>query len=286
MRVLPLLEGIAHGGLLLSGAQSRIKKTRHSDLHFYDVKGRGSLGTVVVLHGISSQASAFSGLIHRLRRSYSRVIAPDAPGHGRSGEPHRPLTPNVLRECMIEFLDEHLDEPAVVFGGSLGGAVAVGYALARPERVSALVLASPAGAAMDAQSLAEFMRAFQLSSPSEAREFVARLNARVPWYAPLIAPDLIHLFKRPQVRNFTESVRSEDLFQPHELASLRMPIRLVWGRADCLMPPQSLEFYRNHLPSHAIVEEPEGIGHCPHLDNPKMLADRIVEIGKRIGRTP
>lgn len=284
MALLPLIEKIAHRSLLASGVKSRRHQTQASELHFYEAKGRGPLGTVVVLHGISSQASAFFGLIQKLRRSYSRVIAPDAPGHGKSSEPSRPLTPDVLRECMLELLDHHLHEPSVVFGGSLGGAVAVGYALARPERVSGLVLASPAGAAMDAQDLEVFLQQFNLNSRREALEFMGRLGKRVPWYTPILAPDLIQNFKRPSVQHFTRSVRPEDLFQPHELASLQMPVRVVWGREDRLMPPGALDFYRNHLPSHAILEEPEGIGHCPHWDDPKMLADRIVEMGKRIAR--
>ncbi len=281
MGILPLLESIAHGGLLLSGAKSRVYKTKISDVHFYDIRGGGSLGTVIVLHGISSQASAFSSLIHRLRRSFSRIIAPDAPGHGRSGEPFTPLTPAVLRQCMIEFLDAFTDRPAVLFGGSLGGAVAVGYALVRPERVSGLVLASPGGAAMDEAALSEFMKTFHLKSKAEAVEFVAKINSQTPWYAPLIAPDLIHLFERPSVRHFTGSVSTGDLFQADELSTLKMPIRVVWGREDRLMPAQALEFYRNHLPSHAIFEEPDGFGHCPHLDDPKWLADRVIEMGRR-----
>lgn len=48
-------------------------------------------------------------------------------------------------DVMTEALDALLPEPAIVCGNSLGGAVALHYALARPEKVLGLVLLSPAG---------------------------------------------------------------------------------------------------------------------------------------------
>jgi pimeloyl-ACP methyl ester carboxylesterase len=44
-----------------------------------------------------------------------------------------------------------------------------------------------------------------------------------------------------------------------------------------LLPASSLAYFRRHLPGHVVIEEPEGFGHCPHVDAPARLARRIVD---------
>lgn len=282
MGVLSLIENLTHRALVSRGIRSRWVETSVARLHMYDAPGRGPLGTIVVLHGISSSASAYGMLIQKLRGKFRRVLAPDSPGHGKSGDPCVPLNPETLGQSLTELLDGELVEPAVVFGGSLGGAVAVTYALARPERVRALALASPAGAAMDAEELAQFLKIFQMTTKAEAVDFLGRLSRRPPWYTPFIAPDLVQVFARPAIRTFTGSVRPEHLFTPEQLAGLSMPVHVVWGRADRLLPGSSLAFYREHLPAHATLEEPETMGHCPHFDDPGALAETIASFARDV----
>lgn len=285
MGVLSFVENLTHRALTSRGVQSRWVDTKVARLHAYDAPGQGPLRTVAVLHGISSSAAAYGSLIQRLRGRFLRVVAPDAPGHGKSADPRVPLSPETLFESMSELLDRELTEPSVIFGCSLGGAVAVNYALTRPERVRALILASPAGAAMDAEELARFLTIFRMRSRSDAAEFLGRLSRRAPWYTPFIASDLVDLFARPVITSFTASVRPEHLFTPEQLASLSMPVHLLWGRADRLMPGSSLEFYRKHLPPHATIEEPDRWGHCPHFDDPAALAEKIAEFTRRAERS-
>jgi len=89
-----------------------------------------------------------------------RVIAPDLPGQGETGQ-----TAGGTREEVLEWLDalveETCDGPAAVVGVTLGGAVAAWYAAEHPERVDRLVL-------VDALGLAPF---------APAPRFDAALNA-------------------------------------------------------------------------------------------------------------
>src|SRR5689334_4689201 len=128
----PLIERVTQRALQASGVRSRFAVTGAAKLHVYDAPGRGPLPTVVVLHGIGSSAAAYAPLIQKLRRKVQRVIAPDAPGHGLSDDPTSPLTPESLFASLAEAIDEHIREPAVVYGCSLGGAAALNYALFRP----------------------------------------------------------------------------------------------------------------------------------------------------------
>ena len=58
--------------------------------------------------------------------------------------------------------------------------------------------------------------------------------------------------------------------------SLPMPILLLWGRSDRILPREHLEFYRGSLPAHAVIEEPEGFGHSPYLDDAAALSERMA----------
>ncbi|HEX8795332.1 MAG TPA: alpha/beta fold hydrolase, partial [Polyangiaceae bacterium] len=93
-------------------------------VHTYDVEGRGSLPPMVLLHGLGASATPFGPMMGRLRPHVSRLVAPDYPGHGFSGEAAGVVTPTALFEAMTTALDALLVEPAVLVGNSLGGAVA------------------------------------------------------------------------------------------------------------------------------------------------------------------
>jgi pimeloyl-ACP methyl ester carboxylesterase len=55
-----------------------------------------------------------------------------------------------------------------------------------------------------------------------------------------------------------------------------MPILFIWGQSEKLLPPSALAYFRSHFPPHAIVEEPKGFGHTPHLEVPIRVADRMI----------
>jgi pimeloyl-ACP methyl ester carboxylesterase len=252
------------------------------DLHFYDAPGRGSSPPVVVLHGLCSNATVFGSVIQALRTHVRRVVAPDAPGHGFSDTPAEGLTIESLGIGLAELLDREIDEPAILCGNSLGGAVALRYAMARPEKVRGLVLCSPAGAQMTKPELDGILASFDLRSRADAREFFTRLHGKAPWFAPFLAGDLIKHFARPAFQALRDSARNAPLLTTEELASLTQPIHVVWGRGDKLLPASNLEFFRKSLPSHAVVEEVYGVGHCPHLDAPRALVRRIVAMAQSV----
>jgi pimeloyl-ACP methyl ester carboxylesterase len=69
---------------------------------------------------------------------------------------------------------------------------------------------------------------------------------------------------------------------PEQLAALPMPVLLVWGRSERLLPDSHLDYYAKNLPTRTVVERPEGFGHCPHVDAPARVADRIVSFARGV----
>jgi pimeloyl-ACP methyl ester carboxylesterase len=279
--VLPLAERLGRFDMRRRGVRSRWLSAPHASLHLYDARGSGDLPATTLLHGIGSQAMQFGPLLHKLRPYVRRVVAPDSPGHGFS-HPADSLTPDVLFESISFALDETLDEPSIVVGNSLGGAVALHYALARPERVRALVLVSPAGAPSSEPEWRALRSAFDISSASDARAFLSRVYHRAPWFIPLFAHEFPSVMRNPAVRDLLETATNEHLPTPDALRSLTMPILFIWGKSERLLPETHFDYFVRHLPTHTVIERPEGFGHCPHFEAPRPLAARIVRFASSL----
>src|SRR5690242_2954992 len=105
----------------------------------YEEHGRGP--TLVLAHGhacgVRSWDPQLRALVHQ-----NRVIVYDARGHGLSEAPHEPSA--YSQQHMVDDLCGLMDhlglDTAAVAGLSMGGNVALNFALAHPERVSALIL--------------------------------------------------------------------------------------------------------------------------------------------------
>ena len=275
-------EQLGRAALRARGVTSRTVPTPVGRVHVFEGRGRGTLPPVVILHGIGSAAVPFGPLIARLLPHVRSVIAPDFPGHGWSDPPRGPLTPEVLLEVMVDVIDRTIHEPAIVSGNSLGGAVALRYARERPERTKGLVLLSPAGARMTDEEIEDIRRAFHMPARADAISFISRIYHRAPPLASLFAGDVRARMQSAAVRDLLGSVRSDHHSTPEELAALSMPVLLVWGRSERLLPPTSLAYFREHLPAHAQVLEPDHVGHCPHFDEPSWAARRILDFARSI----
>jgi len=102
-------------------------------------EGPSSGRSLVLLHGGAGSWRSFLTVIPKLLPKW-HVYAPDFRGHGRSGR-----VPGGYRwinfvEDTIAFLHHQVSEPAILWGSSFGGAIAVGVAAQAPDFVLALVL--------------------------------------------------------------------------------------------------------------------------------------------------
>lgn len=260
---------------VLQGYRQRIVETSVGSVHVLVRNNRGgSLPPVVLLHGLSSAGVHYLRVTPHLG-AFSQVVLPDLPGHGLSSMPERFDAETVLAGA-FESLDAVINRPAVLAGTSLGGYVALRYALARPQKVGALVLAAPAGAAMSAEELTALRARLDLKSHREAVAFVDDLFARPTRFRHVLALGLRKYFSLPQTRAVLGQLQHANLFNPGQLQQLQLPLLLLWGAAERILPASNLAFFKAHLPPHARIEEPKGWGHSGFLDDPRGFAARLT----------
>jgi pimeloyl-ACP methyl ester carboxylesterase len=277
-----LYDRLVVAALELQGYRLRKVSTSAGDIHLLDAPGKGPLPPLVLLHGFSSAGAHFYPLLGRLRRHVRRLILPDMPGHGLSDMPAAGISAAGFKVALTEALDAVLDEPAVLFGNSMGGIGAMHYAFVRPERVSGVILCSPSGAAMDKDELASFLRLFQIRSHSEALSFLDRVLAEPSPIRQIVAWELRRKFAHRSLVDLLASLTPDDFLKPEQVRALKPPVLLIWGQAERILPASQLAFFRQHLPAHARIVTPAGFGHTPFLDNAKALTAMILNFLEEI----
>lgn len=271
-----LTDHLALTSLQLQGYRRRKVGTSVGGVHILEAEGQGSLPPLVLLHGFSAAGVHFYPLLGKLRPHVRRLILPDMPGHGFSDTPKAGISAERLKTGMLEALDAVLDQPAALFGNSMGGIASIHYALARPEQVRGLLLCSPSGAAMDEQELAQFVETFQLRSHAEALSFMDRVLVRPSPVRQIMAWELRRKFGHRNMVDLLASITPDDFLKPEEVRALKPPVLLIWGQGERVLPASHLAFFRQHLPDHARVVTPQGFGHAPFLDDADALAETIL----------
>ena len=270
-----LVEHFARSSLIaVQGYGHVFIPTSVGKVHALEKRQDGPLPPLVLIHGLSSAGVHYYRVLKHLSQM-SRVILPDLPGHGFSPLPKVMDEPSMV-SGLFEALDALIDRPTVICGTSLGGYMALRYALARPEKVLGLVLASPGGASMGEDELKRLRERFRISNHHDALDFADALFARRSRIRHLYAMGLRRYFKLPQTLAVLEGLALSQLFTPGQLKSLAMPVLLLWGMAERILPASHLQFFTENLPSHAVIERPPNWGHSPFLDDPRGFAKRLV----------
>lgn len=269
--------------LILRGARSNFVHNAAGMVHFFEVKGTGRLPPVVLIHGFSAAAATQYGQMMRmLRPHFSRIVAPDLPGHGMSVLPEQGISGPVMINAIRDALDAALSRPAIIFGSSLGGAVAVRFAAQHPDKVLKLILCSPGGAPIPEHEMTDFISTFRIDNHRDALRFVDNLFPHGNRLRHLFAFGIRHQFNRPQMVELINKVRHDDFLRPEEVQSLTMPVLLIWGKGERILPNHNLEFFRENLRPHAQIEEPDGFGHAPFLDQGEKVAARIIDFARAV----
>jgi pyruvate dehydrogenase E2 component (dihydrolipoamide acetyltransferase) len=236
--------------------------------------GEGDGETVVLLHGFGGDLLTWLFIAEPLARG--RVVyAVDLPGHGGSSKDVGDGTVDAFAAVLGAFLDALGIEHAHLVGHSLGGAIAVTYASARPERVRSLVLVASVGFGEEID--AEFVEALVSShSRRELKPYLERLFADPAVVTRQLVDDVLRYKRLDGVTDALRKVADAAFPGGRQAARVRVPDALptlvIWGEGDRIIPAA----HAANAPAHACVEILEGQGHSPHLEASGDV-NRLVE---------
>ncbi|GGF31091.1 alpha/beta fold hydrolase [Subtercola lobariae] len=267
----------------------------------YRSTGTGS--PILMVHGIGQSLDDFTEQ-HDLLSTTHRVVSLDLPGFGYSTRLPGRATLARLASILPAFLDAvGIAEPVPVVGNSLGGAVAMTFAVAHPERVSALVLADSAGFGPEVTVVLRLLAvkplARVLMRPNRANS--AR-TVQALFYDKTLATDarIDHSFALSRRRSHAATM----LDIAHDLGTIRgvrpewrrsllgalrrleIPTLVVWGDHDHVLPFIHLAAAAEALPK-AETHVFEKTGHMPQIERPEQFAALVDDfLARRVGASP
>jgi len=243
------------------------------------VESAGHGPPLVLLHGWAMHSGAWGPLVPRLAKRH-RVHAVDLPGHGHSAPLAAFTLDGVVHALEATFAREAA--PVAVLGWSLGGLVAMRWALAAPARVGrlALVCTSPrfvAGDdwphAMTRETLARFGDDLHVAWKPTVLRFLA-LQVQGSEHGRAVLATLRHrLFDRgePSPRALAgalAAIATTDLRA--DVPAIAQPTLVVTGNRDTLALPAAGEWLAAAIP-HARLATIAGAAHAPFLSHPDAL---------------
>jgi acylglycerol lipase len=229
---------------------------------------------VTLAHGYGEHGGRYEHVASRLTAEGYAVYAPDHNAHGRSGGKRGRVSLAAaiadLNQMIVRVsIARHPDLPQFLLGHSMGGAIALRYAIAHQDRLTGLVVSAPLAAVDGGAALKAVGKVLGVLLPGTPvgrvdPHLVSRSQAVVDDY---IADPLNYHGPIPAGvgRQFLSSAES----LPNDVRRITLPTILLWGSADRLCPPRGAEAVAANIGSsdftkktyeglfHEILNEPE-----------------------------
>jgi pimeloyl-ACP methyl ester carboxylesterase len=252
--------------------QMKTVKINGLDVLYY-VAGKGE--PLLVIHGGGGDARTWWNNIAALASKY-RVYAPDLPGYGGS----QPLDGSYYVPELSRFIDAFTSQLGLddfyLIGHSLGGGVALNYALERPARVRKLVLVS---SLCLGDEIAFWVRLFSLPAIVRSIGAVATgVLKAVKWIAKQLNPAALIMPLSPAAMAVGGSIttfKKQTHVLEGRLSEVTMPTLLVWGGRDPIVPVNQAYKAASKIPD-CRVKVFKHRGHNVHRDELKQFSSTIT----------
>jgi len=247
----------------------------------YLALGDGDSVPVLLLHGFGADLNTWMFTQPALADG-RQVIALDLPGHGGSGKQLDRADAESLAAIVEHALNALGIERLHLVGHSMGGGIAISFAVREPERVATLTLISSAalGPEINAAFIDGFVRA------ARRREAIEALNLLVHDPALVSRTMIEDVLRYKRLDGAPEALAAfaEEWFPGGRqravlgdaVAVLKLPVQIIWGREDRIIPVAHAEALASRVPVHIL----EQTGHLPHMEKAgevNRLIKRLIE---------
>lgn len=244
--------------------------------------------TLVLVHGFGGNKDTWNWVVPGWNDQY-HVIVIDMPGHGDSvAKKTLSYTMTDQAERLHTFLEAKKIKQLYLFGHSMGGAIAVRYALNHSENVNALILIDSMGMVetkSDGVKLVEKSDKNPLYDVCTKERLETLLNYSM--YKPPYIPDIIKeaLLENKCARRDLEKVMYEDMYTDVNLSTvaknISMPTLILWGEKDRMTHVDDAAFFHETIRGSELVILEE-VGHVPILEDPEQTADEVDKFIKQL----
>ncbi len=246
-------------------------------LRYLDL-GSGDGPPVVFIHGFGGDLNAWMFTQPALAER-RRTIAFDLPGHGGSVKNVGAGDAATLAGAVAEGLTALGVKRAHLVGHSMGGALALYLAARRPELVASLTLLAPAGLGVKVNT--GFIDGFvRLERRREAGEVLSQLVCDPALIGRAMIEEVLRYKRLDGVGAALRTISaawfaegSQKLDLTGELAALKTPVQIIWGREDRIIPVAHAEAFQGRVPVHIL----DKVGHLPQME-------KSAEVNRLIAR--
>ncbi|WP_298963713.1 alpha/beta fold hydrolase [uncultured Roseibium sp.] len=233
---------------------------------------------IVLLHGFGGDRLGWQNIQVALS-SKKRSIAFDLPGHGEALDWPRIGNAGVAAKAVTQSLEALGIAEVHMVGHSMGGAVAALVALRNPELVASMTLLAPGGFGPEINH--RLLRRY--ATATDASEMEVLLEQFFGWEFKLpkfLASTAAESRARPGAVATLEAIADEIIdgrvqrtLPRDDLAALKMPIKVLWGTQDRVLPTRQA----HKLPGIVATHIFERVGHMVHLEIPKDVTRLILQ---------
>jgi len=222
---------------------------------FVVVSGPKDAPPVILLHGTMAMAAMWMGDVIRWAQHF-RVYALDIIGDAGLSAPSRPSMASEVHALWLEDVMQELNVSKASFVGiSLGGWLALDFAIRRAERVTGLVLMTPGGIA-DKNILPWALPLLFLGSWG-ARKVRERIIGRAPADMTDEARQFLN-FSDAIFKGMRPRTQKPLTVTDKQLASLTMPLLVLLGEKDVTMDSQVIKYrVEKNIPDAEVMTVPE-----------------------------
>jgi len=263
----------------LAGAKSRSVTVAGHRVHYY-AEGPTAGPPVVLVHGLGGRSEDWHNLAPYLVKAGFRVYLPDLPGYGRSEQP-ADFSYSVPDEAaaVVGFLDALGLKQVDLGGWSMGGGIVQHVAFRHPERVRRLMLFASIGIK---QAPTFDVRLFTPSTPAELAQLNALLMPNPPKAPDFVARDLLRISQERAwvIQRALDSMSTGQDATDSLLPQLKMPVLIVWGDKDRIIPLNQGETMHRLVPQ-SELDVITGCGHLAPVQCSAQIGPKVVEFLKR-----
>lgn len=236
----------------------------------------GSGDAIVFIHGAFLDRRQWNREFVRFKDGFT-VVRYDQRAHGESALPTEPASPV---DDLFALLDELKIQRATLVGLSSGSRIALDAALARPERVTRLVMAGPAISGYVSKERPAF--AGDLGAALKAADYkkATEILLATPVYAtPDASRDLVKTMLTGNERMWTldpKSIRPEARPALDRLEEVKVPTLILVGERDLADSHEQAKLLASRIKGARLVMLPEG-GHLLNLTSPDPFEKALRE---------